>query len=108
MTGFLNTTSNPVAKAKPEKAAKADKSSNPPRLLSGPELAEFKRAVEGSDDTKVVLLGLLKKQYVEFTLCRVMPLLNQIRFLKTPNAVLSETLKAVAFRAKESKKWALL
>jgi len=63
---FGSTPTSKVEKSlKVEKTSKGDKSvkvGGPPRLLVGAELEAFKIAVNGSDDTKVVLLGLLKKQ----------------------------------------------
>ncbi|KAI9721647.1 MAG: hypothetical protein M1828_005014 [Chrysothrix sp. TS-e1954] len=64
------------------------------RVLAGDELAAFKSTVSGSDLTKAGLLAIIKK-----------------RFPKTPNAVLSDTLRTVAERTglKEAdKRWQIV
>lgn len=47
---------------KPQANTKSEKPAKLAQMLDGDELRKFKEAVDGSDQTKVVLLGLLKKQ----------------------------------------------
>ena len=82
------TNTNTLKPPKPPKPAKQL------RLLSGQELEDFKKVVEGSDLTKVGLLAIVKKS---------LP--------KVPNAVLSDTLSTIAARvgAKEvDKRWVIV
>ncbi|KAI9707595.1 MAG: hypothetical protein M1836_000556 [Candelina mexicana] len=95
--------------ANPSQIAKPNK-----RLIPVEHMAEFKRAIQGSELTKIGLVEVLKKKYAPdrlFIFKCDQDLIRVARFPKISKDVIKESLGLVAHRvgAKESEKvWALL